>query len=409
MWNPFRSLAHSWNAFRNKDPTGINYKDLGYSYGYRPDRFRMNIGSERSIVSSVFNKIAVDISSLTFEHVRLDSEGNYKETINGPLNDCLTLRANKDQSARSFMQDIVLSMFDEGVIALVPIETDLEPKTAAFNVYSTRTGKIIEWYPDYIKVLVYNDIKGCKEEIILPKATTPIIENPFYSVMNEPNSTFKRLVHKLNILDAIDTQSGSGKMDLIIQVPYGINSELKREAVARRKADIESQLADSKYGIAYIDGTEHVTQLNRAVDNNLMSQIEYLTNEFYNQLGMTKEIFDGTASEAVQLNYYNSTVEPVASAIADAIKWSWLTKTARSQGQSIKFFRDPFRIVPATQLADIMDKLTRNEVLSSNEARSIIGYKPSKDPRADELRNKNISASNDQLPVKAPTEDEETE
>lgn len=392
-------LKHAWNAFRNRDPTSNIPYDLGTSSSYRPDRVRFNLGNERSIIAAVYTRIAIDVAAIDIKHARLDENGHYLETIDSSLNRCLSLEANLDQSGRAFIQDVCMSLFDEGCIAIVPVDTSINPKISdSFAINSLRTGKIIEWYPEYVKLLVYNEKSGQKEEILMPKKSVAIIENPLYAVMNEPNSTLRRLVSKLNILDAIDKQSGSGKLDLIIQLPYVVRTQTKREQAEQRRLDIEKQLAGSKYGIAYTDGTEHITQLNRPVENNLMSEIEYLTNMLFNQLGLTQAIFDGTADDKILLNYYNRTVEPVVSAIVDAMRRSFLTKTARTQGQSIVYFRDPFKLVPVNELADIADRFTRNEILSSNEVRVIMGYKPADDPRADELRNKNLKASNDQLP-----------
>lgn len=387
-------LSHAWNAFTNRDPPSFDRQIIGYSSTYRPDRNLLSKGNERSIVTSVYNRIAIDCSAIAFKHVRLDYNGRYIEDVDSCLNTCLTLEANKDQTSRAFIQDIVMSMFDEGCIAVVPIDTIVDIKKAnAYDIETMRVGKITQWYPDYIKVEVYNDIKGLKEEITMPKNKVAIIENPLYAIMNEKNSTLQRLIRKLNILDAIDEQSGSGKLDMIIQLPYLIKTDARRQQAENRRKDIEDQLANSKYGIAYTDGTEKITQLNRPVDNNLMSQIEYLTSMLYSQLGITQEILNGTADEKTMLNYMNRTVEPILSAIADEMKRKFLTKTARSQNQTIMFFNNPFKLVPISSLADIADKFTRNEILSSNEFRQIIGMKPVDNPQADELRNKNISPS----------------
>lgn len=385
-------LKHSWNAFvNNRDPT-TTYVDMGYSYGYRPDRVRFTRGNERSIVTSVFNKIAIDVSAVDIKHVRLDKSGRYVEDINSGLNTCLTVEANIDQTGRAFMQDIVMSLLDEGCIAIVPIDTTLDPKvTGSYDITSMRTGKILQWYPEHVKVRVYNEKFGRKEDITLPKSMVAIVENPLYAVMNEPNSTMQRLIRKLNLLDVIDEQSGSGKLDLIIQLPYSIKSEGRRKQAEDRRKDIEMQLTGTKYGIAYTDSTEKITQLNRSVDNNLMKQIEYLTNMLYSQLGITQTILDGTANEQTMLNYTNRTIEPIISAIVDEMKRKFLTKTARSQYQSIEFFRDPFRLVPINNIAEIADKFTRNEILTSNEIRQLIGMKPSDDPKADQLINSNIA------------------
>lgn len=383
-------LSHAWNAFTNKDPTKY-LKDLGMSYSIKPDRPRLTLGNERSIIAAIYTRIAIDVSSVDIKHVRLDENGRFREEIKSGLNECLTLRSNIDQSSRSFMQDVVLSLFDEGVIAIVPVDTSINPAvSSSFDIRSLRTAKIIEWYPEHVRLRLYNDKTGLKEEIVMKKKNVAIVENPLYSVMNEPNSTLKRLVHKLNLLDSIDEQNGSAKLDLIIQLPYVIKSKQRREQAEDRRKDIEMQLAGSKYGIAYTDGTERVTQLNRPVESNLMPQIEYLTSMLYSQLGMTEEILNGTADETISLNYYNRTIDPILCAIVDAMKYSFLTQTARTQGQSIMFFRDPFRLVPVANLADIADKFTRNEILSSNEVRAIIGYKPVDTQRAEELSNKNM-------------------
>lgn len=392
----FDKLKHSWNAFvNNRSPTNY-YNDIGYSYSYRPDRVRFTRGNERSIVTSVYNRIALDVSSIDIKHVRLDENGSFISVIDSGLNNCLTLEANIDQTGRALKQDIVISMMDEGCIAIVPVDTTVNPTETgpgAYDILSMRTGKILEWYPSHVKVRVYNDRTGNKEDIIVPKKTVAIVENPLYAVMNEPNSTMQRLIRKLNLLDFIDEQSGSGKLDLIIQLPYIIKTEARREQAEKRRKDIENQLAGSKYGIAYTDGTEKITQLNRPIENNLMKQIEYLTNMLYSQLGITQSILDGTADEQTMLNYNNRTIEPIVSAIVDEMKRKFLSKTARSQLQSILFFRDPFKLVPVNNIAEIADKFTRNEILTSNEIRQIIGIKPSNDPKADQLINSNISQS----------------
>ena len=386
-------FRNAWNVFFNKDPTNY-YKDVGTTYSYRPDRVRFSRGNERSIITSVYNRIALDCASIDIKHVQLDDNGRYLSTRDSGLNNCLTADANLDQTGRAFIQDVVASMFDEGCVAIVPVDTDRNPKdTNSYEILTMRTGKILEWYPSKVKVRVYDENTGKKENIILPKKTVGIIENPFYSVMNEPNSTLQRLIRKLNLLDAIDEQSGSGKLDLIIQLPYVIKTDARRQQAETRRKDIETQLSGSKYGIAYTDGTERITQLNRSVDNNLMSQIEYLTSMLYSQLGITQSVLDGTADEKTMLNYYNRTIEPIISAIVDEMKRKFLTKTAKSQNQSILFFRDPFKLVPVNDIAEIADKFTRNEIMTSNEMRQIIGMKPSDDPKADELRNSNISES----------------
>lgn len=383
-------LKHAWNAFTGN--IQMNYRDLGMSYPYRADRPRMSRGNERSIVTSVYNRIALDVAALNVQHVRLDENGRFLSVIDDGLNNCLTLEANVDQTARSFIQDVVISMFDEGSVAIVPVDTTTDPNVSgSYDIQSLRVGQILDWYPQYIRTRVYNEQTGRKEDIVVPKSAVAIIENPLYAVINEPNSTMQRLIRKLNLLDVIDEQSGSGKLDLIIQLPYVIKTEARRQQAENRRKDIESQLSGSKYGIAYTDGTEHITQLNRSVNNNLMSQIEYLTSMLYSQLGITQSILDGTADEKTMLNYNNRTIEPIISAIVDEMKRKFLTKTALSQRQSISFFRDPFKLVPVNEIAEIADKFTRNEIMTSNEIRQVVGMKPSDDPRADELRNKNLS------------------
>lgn len=386
-------LQHAWNAFvNNRDPTHDNHdSDIGMSYFYRPDRPRFSRGNERSIVTSVYNRIALDVSSITIQHVRLDENGRFVDTKNSGLNNCLTLDANTDQTGRAFIQDVVMSMLDEGCVAIVPIDTTFNPKTGSFDINSIRTGKIIEWYPQHVKVQVYNEKLGKREEIILPKSTVGIVENPLYAVINEPNSTMQRLIRKLNLLDVIDEQSSAGKLDLIIQLPYIIKTEARREQAEKRRKDIEMQLAGSKYGIAYTDGTERITQLNRPIENNLMKQIEYLTELLFSQLGITQSILNGSADEKETLNYNNRTIEPILSVIVDEMKRKFLTKTARSQRQSIMYFRDPFKLAPIANIAEIADKFTRNEIMSKNEIRQIIGMKPSDDPKADQLINSNIT------------------
>jgi Phage portal protein. len=378
-------------CFFNKDPTDY-FKNVGTGYTYRPDRPRLTRGNERSIVTSVYNRLALDASSVNIQHVRLDENNRFLSVIDSGLNGCLTVEANLDQTGRAFIQDIVMSMLDEGCVAIVPVDTTDNPEiTGSYDIYSMRTGQILEWYPKHIRVRVYNERTGRKQDIPLAKNAVAIIENPLYAVINEPNSTMQRLVRKLNLLDVVDEQSGSGKLDLIIQLPYVIKTEARRQQAEKRRKDIEDQLAGSKYGIAYTDGTEHITQLNRAVENNLMKQIEYLTSMLYSQLGITQSILDGTADDKTMLNYYNRTIEPLLSAIVDEMKRKFLTKTARSQLQSISFFRDPFKLVPVNDISEIADKFTRNEIMTSNEIRQIIGMKPSDDPKADELRNKNLS------------------
>lgn len=384
-------IRHGWNAFLNRDPTG-NYRNIGPEYSYRPDRPRLTRGNERSIVTSVYNRIALDVASIDIKHCKLDENGRFVSVINSALNNCLSLEANIDQTSRAFIQDIVMSMLDEGCVAIVPIETDVDPNsTDSYKIFSMRTGKILGWYPSHVKVRVYNENTGRKEDIIVPKKSVSIIENPLYAVINEPNSTMQRLIRKLNLLDVIDEQSGSGKLDLIIQLPYTVKSDLRKQQAESRRQDIERQLTGTKYGIAYTDATEHITQLNRSVDNNLMKQIEYLTSMLYSQLGITQSVLDGTADEQTMLNYNSRTVEPIVSAIVDEMKRKFLTKTARTQLQTISFFRDPFKLVPINNIAEIADKFTRNEILTSNEIRQKIGMKPSDDPKADKLINSNIS------------------
>ena len=394
-------IKHSWNAFLNRDPT-YNYRDLGGpSYGYRPDRMRFTRGNERSIVTSVYNRIALDAASIDIMHVQLDKDGRFESIRESALNECLTKNANIDQTGRAFIQDVVMSMLDEGCVAIVPVDTTINPNISnSYEINTVRTAKIVEWYPAHVKVNLYNDRTGRKEDLILPKKTVAIIENPLYAVINEPNSTMQRLIRKLNLLDVIDEQSGSGKLDLIIQLPYVIKTDARRQQAEQRRKDIEMQLSGSKYGIAYTDGTERITQLNRSVDNNLMKQIEYLTSMLYSQLGITQAILDGSADDKTMLNYYNRTIEPIVSAIVDEIQRKFLTKTAITQKQAILYFRDPFRLVPVNEIAEIADKFTRNEIMTSNEIRQIVGMKPSKDPNADELRNKNLSESNEMIKEK---------
>lgn len=393
-------LSHAWDVFKLKEVdqgTSFNTASYGMSSYRRTDRTRLHLSTERSMVASLYNRIAVDVSAVPIKHARLNQNGRFTETIDSSLNNCLNVEANIDQTGRELIMDCVLSMFDEGCVAIVPTETSINiTKSNTFDIDALRTGRIVQWFPQFVRVEVYNDKIGQKQEITLPKDKVAIIENPFYSVMNEPNSTLKRLIHKLNLLDAIDEQSGSAKLDVIIQLPYTIKTDARREQAELRRQDIENQLANSKYGIAYADATEHITQLNRSIDNNLMGQIEYLTKTLYNQLGITQEVFDGTADEQKMLNYYNSTLEPVLSAITNELTRKFLTKTARTQGQAVIFVRDPFRLVPVNNVADIADKFTRNEILSSNELRSIIGVKPVDDERADELRNKNLNMSKQQ-------------
>lgn len=405
-------LKHAWNAFLNKDPTersSVSYG--GASVSAVPIyRTRFTRGNERSIVTSVYNRIAMDVASLTFNHVRLDEDGRFKEVIDSGINTCLTLTANKDQTGRAFIQDAIMSMLDEGVVAIVPIDTNINPKlTGGYDIESMRTGRIIDWYPDSIRVSVYNDRKGYREELTVPKSIAAIVENPFYAVMNEPNSTVQRLIRKLNLLDVVDENSASKKLDLIIQLPYVVKGDIRKKQAEDRLNSITDQLARSDYGIAYTDGTERITQLNRPIENNLLKQVEYLTTMMYGQLGLSQAVMDGTADEKESLNYNNRTIEPIASAFVDALRWKFLTKTARSQKQSIVFFRDPFKLVPVENVAEIADKFTRNEIMTSNELRQVIGMKPSDDPKADELRNSNISAPNEDGNVQLPIEEQEEE
>lgn len=393
----FSRAKKAWNVFLNRDPTKYNYAEIGTSYSYRPDRIRLTRGSERTIVNSIYNRIAMDAAAIDIKHVRLDDNDRYIETIDSGLNNCLSLEANLDQTGRSFVQDVVMSMLDEGVVAIVPIDTVGDPYMGAYSIETMRTGKIVQWHPYHVRVSVYNEKTGQKEEITVSKRSVAIIENPLYSVMNEPNSTLQRLIRKLSLLDAVDEQSSAGKLDLIVQLPYIIKTEARRAQAEQRRSDIEKQLAGSKYGIAYTDGTEKVTQLNRPIENNLMKQIEYLTSMLFSQLGLTQGILDGSADEKTMLNYYNRTIEPIMSAISDEMKRKFLTRTARSQHQSIEFFRDPFKLTPVSDLAEIADKMTRNEIMTSNEVRQVIGMKPSDDPEADELRNKNLNKSNEQI------------
>lgn len=398
-------FKNAWNAFFSRDPTPI-FDDSGNSSSYRPDRYRPTRGNERSIITAINNRIAIDVAAIPIRHVRLDEDGGYLNTIDSGLNNCLNLEANLDQTGRAFIQDAVLSMLDEGCVALVPTVTDVNPDyTDSYDIYEIRTGKITEWYPKKVKVEVYNDTTGRKQQIIRPKRKVAIIENPMYSVMNEPNSTMQRLIRKLKLLDAVDEQSSSGKLDLIIQLPYVVKTETRRQQAENRRKEIEEQLTGSKYGIAYTDGTERITQLNRAVENNLLKQVEYLTSMLFSQLGITQTILDGTADEKTILNYRNRIIEPILSAIVDAMKVRFITKTARTQGQSISFFMEPFKLVPVSEIAEIADKFTRNEIMTSNEIRQIVGMKPSRAPQADELRNKNLNRSNEETSKVKPLDD----
>lgn len=390
----FGRAKKAWNAFFSRDPT-VSY-DPGGGYYYRPDRVRLTRGNERSIITSIYNRIAMDVANIQIKHVKLDERERYLETIDSGLNNCLSIEANLDQTGRAFVQDAVMSMLDEGVVSLSPIDTISDPNTADgdFDIETIRTGKIVEWYPDAVKVNVYNEQTGKRQDVIFSKRAVAIVENPMYAIMNEPNSVMQRLSRKLALLDAVDEQAGAGKLDLIIQLPYIIKSDARKKQAEERRKDIENQLAGSKYGIAYTDGTEHITQLNRSLDNNLMHQIEYLTDMLYSQLGITQTIMDGTADEQTMLNYYNRTIEPIISAIVDEMNRKFLSKSQRKEREAIRFFRDPFKLVPVAQLAELADKMTRNEIMTSNEFRQIIGYKPADDPGADELRNKNLSMSN---------------
>jgi len=386
-------VKRAWNAFQAEEQSRPDFTvHEGMTYTSRPDRPMLHLGNEKSVVGAIYNRIALDVASVDIKHVRLDQNGVFKEVLATSLNECLTIDANIDQTGRALIFDTVLSMFDEGVIAVVPVDATMDiRKTGSFDVLSLRTAKIKQWRPRTLRVEVYNEDTGRHQEVDVPKNHTAVIENPFYSIMNEQNSVLKRLVHKMNTLDAIDKQSGSSKLDLIIQLPYTIKSDLRQEQADKRKKKIEEQLENSKYGIAYIDSTEHVTQLNRPVDNNLMSQIEYLTRMLYSQLGITEEVMNGTADEKTMLNYNNRTIGPILVTICEEMSRKFLTKTARSQGQSIAFFNDPFKLVPVSQIAEIADKFTRNEIMSSNEVRGIVGYRPVDDPRANELRNKNLN------------------
>ena len=402
-------LQHAWNAFLDNDRRRP-YQDMGYFSYNKPDRVRFTRGNERSIVTSVYNRLALDVAAIAIKHVRLDENGRYTEEINSGLQNCLNVEANIDQTGRAFLQDVVMSMLDEGCVAIVPVDTTLNPLVSgSYEINTMRTAKIIEWYPAHVRVRLYNDRRGIHEEITLPKANVAIIENPLYAVINEHNSTMQRLIRKLNLLDVVDEQTSSGKLDLIIQLPYIIKSEARRKQADERRKDIEMQLSGSKYGIAYTDGTERITQLNRPAENNLMNQVEYLTNMLYSQLGLTQSILDGSADEKTMLNYYNRTIEPIVAAIVDELKRKFLTKTARAQKQSIMFFRDPFKLVPVENMAEIADKFTRNEIMTSNEIRQIVGMKPSDDPDADELRNKNLNKTEAEAAAALPQKPEQKE
>ena len=391
-------LQHAWNAFVYNDNNYVDPQNLGGLSTFKPDRVHFSRGVERSIVTSVYNRLALDVSSIAIKHVRLDENGRFKEEVDSGLQNCLNVEANIDQTGRAFLQDVVMSMLDEGCVAIVPVDTTIDPaKSGSYEINTMRTGKILEWYPAHVRVRVYNDKKGIHEEVVLPKSAVAIIENPLYAVINEPNSTMQRLIRKLNLLDVVDEQTSSGKLDLIIQLPYVIKTDARRKQAEERRKDIEMQLSGSKYGIAYTDGTERITQLNRPAENNLMKQVEYLTSMLYSQLGLTQSIMDGSADDKTMLNYYNRTVEPILAAITDEIKRKFLTKTARAQKQTVMYFRDPFKLTPVVDLAEIADKFTRNEIMTSNEIRQIVGMKPATDPSADELRNKNLNQSNEEV------------
>ena len=401
-------LQHAWNAFVYNDNNYVDPQNLGGLSTFKPDRVHFSRGVERSIVTSVYNRLALDVSSIAIKHVRLDENGRFKEEVDSGLQNCLNVEANIDQTGRAFLQDVVMSMLDEGCVAIVPVDTTIDPaKSGSYEINTMRTGKILEWYPAHVRVRVYNDKKGIHEELVLPKSTVAIIENPLYAVINEPNSTMQRLIRKLNLLDVVDEQTSSGKLDLIIQLPYVIKTDARRKQAEERRKDIEMQLSGSKYGIAYTDGTERITQLNRPAENNLMKQVEYLTSMLYSQLGLTQSIMDGSADDKTMLNYYNRTVEPILAAITDEIKRKFLTKTARAQKQTVMYFRDPFKLTPVVDLAEIADKFTRNEIMTSNEIRQIVGMKPADDPSADELRNKNLNQSNEAIDNKKAIESPE--
>ena len=389
--NLISRLKHSWNAFMNRDPT-YDYINTGPGYSSRPDRPRFTRGNERTIVTAIYNRIALDVASINISHCKVDNNGRFIETINSSLNKCLNLEANLDQTGRAFVQDIVMSMLDEGSVAIVPVETDISPsKTESYKILSMRTGKIIEWYPNHVKIRLYDERDGEKKDIKLEKKSVAIIENPLYAVINEHNSTMQRLMRKLALLDSMDERMSTGKLDMIIQLPYVIKSETRRKEAERRRKELEEQMSGSTYGIGYIDGTERIVQLNRSLDNNLVKQVEQLTSQLYSQLGITQAILDSSASEEEMLNYYSRTIEPIISAIVDEMKRKFLTKTARTQNQTIKFFRDPFRLVPLSKLAEIAGTFTQNEIITANEVRQIIGMKPSDDPKADQLVNSNIN------------------
>lgn len=391
-------LKHAWNAFLNRDPPGSRYYGGGYSY--RPDRMRFSRGSERTIINAIYNRIALDAASITINHVKLDENNRFDSIIDSGLNYCLNTEANADQTGRGLIQDIVMTFLEEGVAAVVPEKTNFDPRYSnSYEIYSMRVGVPVEWYPNHVRVRLFNELTGQKEGITFPKKMVALIENPFYAVMNAPNSTMQQLVRKLALLDVVDEQAGSGKLDMIIQLPYVIKSPARREQAEQRRADIEQQLSGSKYGIAYTDGTERIVQLNRSLENNILKSIEYLTNMVYSQLGVTQEILNGTADEKTMNNYMNRIIEPVISAIADEFKRKFLTKTARTQGQSIMFFRDPFRLAPVSMIAEMADKFTRNEIMTPNEFRQVVGMKPSKDPKSDRLANRNIASADEKTPM----------
>lgn len=389
-------LKRAWNAFTNRDPPWMIYS-AGGGYSYRPDRVRLNRSNDRTILTAIYTRIAMDAASITMNHVRLDENGRYDETVDSGLNSCLNLSANIDQTGRALRYDLFLSMLDEGVVAVVPVDMEMNPDNGKFDIRSMRVGKVKEWYPDDVRVELYNDRTGQKEEVTLPKKWVALIENPFYAVMNEPNGTIQRLIRKLNLMDVIDEQVGSGKLDMIIQLPYTVRTDIKKKQAEERRKELEEQLTGSKYGIAYVDATEHITQLNRSLENNLLKTVEYLTNMAYSQLGLTPEIMNGTADDKVLTNYENRTIEPLVAAAVDEMKRKFLTNADRQAGESMMYFRDPFKLAPVSMVAEMADKFTRNEIMTSNEFRQVIGMKPSKDPKADELRNSNISQSNEEI------------
>lgn len=409
-WHTFNGredddIQHGWSPFDDVNERINAQAGYGVSYGVRPFALRLNSAMNKSIIGSIYNRIGIDVAAVDIQHVRLDENRRWAETLDSGLNNCLTLEANIDQGARAFRQDIVMTLFEKGVIAIVPVDTTVNPNnSSSYDIKSLRVGHIVQWFPRHVRVSLYNDKTGLREEVTVAKETVAIVENPLYTVMNEPNSTLQRLIRKLDLLDAVDEQSGSGKLDLIIQLPYVIKSEARKQQAEQRRQDIEMQLKGSKYGIAYADGTEKITQLNRPAENQLMKQVEFLTTMLYGQLGLTEEVFNGTADEKVMLNYYNRTIEPILAAITQAMTRTFLTKTARTQRQSIEFFRDPFKLVAVSDLAEIADKFTRNEIMTSNEFRPLVGMKPVKDPKADELRNKNLPVADEPVPAPSTTE-----